>query len=158
MPRSTILAGHRRNRYGQKHASHDRPRFPRRHRVARDGVARRISSESAISLSVAFSVVACGKEATRLSGFGSTRNADSALKSLCRLARRPLGNHVENKRRLSHAPGLLTGRYVDRAPHRSGINQDPDHSLCHADQSQQEKLRVVEHAESSDAGCPKGKK
>ncbi len=29
-----------RNRYGQEHASHDRPRFVRRHRVAREGLAR----------------------------------------------------------------------------------------------------------------------
>jgi len=33
-------SGHHRNRYGPKHASHDRPRYPRRHRVAREGVAR----------------------------------------------------------------------------------------------------------------------
>jgi hypothetical protein len=48
--------------------------------------------------------------------------------------------------------------YVDRASQRSGINQDPDHSLCHADQSQQDKLRVVEDTEVSDTGCPKSKK
>ena len=46
--------------------------------------------------------------------------------------------------------------YVDRAPHRSGINQDPDHSLCHADQSQQEKLRVVEGAARDVVGIRRG--
>jgi hypothetical protein len=35
-----------------------------------------------------------------LFAFGSARNADSASKSLCRLARRPVGNHLENKRHL----------------------------------------------------------
>jgi hypothetical protein len=47
---------------------------------------------------------------------------------------------------------------ADRAPQRSGINQDRNHSLCHADQSQHEKLRVVEDAEDFDAGCPKSEK
>ena len=35
-----------------------------------------------------------------LFAFGSARNAGSASKSLCRLARRPVGNHLENKRHL----------------------------------------------------------
>jgi hypothetical protein len=56
----------------------------------------------------------------------------------------------------SYRPQNLS--YVDRASQRSGINQDPDHSLCHADQSQQDKLCVVEDTEVSDTGCPKSKK
>src|SRR5215471_11557274 len=56
---------------------------------------------------------------------------------------------------LVNTPGLAVTSNTDRPPQCPGINQSRNDSLSHADQSEHEKLSVVEDSERLHTGCPK---
>jgi hypothetical protein len=55
-------------------------------------------------------------------------------------------------------PALTVAAHADRPPQCPGVDQNRNDGLSHADQSEHEKLRIVENSKVSHTGCPKSEK